>query len=69
MGSDPSKIHRGPEITDAMEAEFGTVAEWTAEVAADLGREYFVPAACRGSGSPTTLRWLIEQLAISSRDR
>ena len=52
-----------------MEAEFGTVAEWTAEVAADLGREYFVPAACRGSGSPTTLRWLIEQLAISSRDR
>jgi SAM-dependent methyltransferase len=52
-----------------MEAEFGTVAEWTAEVAADLGREYFVPAACRGSGSPTTLRWLIERLAISSRDR
>lgn len=28
------------------------MAGWTAEVAADLGPEYFVPAACRGSGKP-----------------
>ena len=44
---------------DPMEAEFDTVAAWTAEVAADLGPEYFVPAACRGSGKPAALDWLL----------
>ena len=39
-------------MTEAMQAEFDTVAEWTAQVAADLGPEYHVPAGCRGSGSP-----------------
>jgi SAM-dependent methyltransferase len=47
---------------DPMEAEFGTVAEWTAEVAADLGPEYLVPAACRGSGQPAALDWLLAGL-------
>jgi SAM-dependent methyltransferase len=42
-----------------MAAEFGTVAEWTAQVAADLGPEYYVPAACRGSGQPMALDWLL----------
>jgi len=56
-------------MNDAMQAEFDTVAEWTAEVALDLGPEYFVPAACRGSGSPATLQWLIDGLAIRSSDR
>ena len=37
---------------DPMAAEFDTVAEWTAQVAADLGPAYYVPAACRGSGQP-----------------
>ena len=32
-----------------MTAEFGTVAEWTAEVASRLGPDYAIPAACRGS--------------------
>jgi hypothetical protein len=41
-----------PEIGGAMEAEFNTVADWTARVAADLGPEYYIPAACRGSGQP-----------------
>ncbi|MET0966716.1 MAG: methyltransferase domain-containing protein [Nakamurella sp.] len=56
-------------MNDAMQAEFDTVAEWTAEVALDLGPEYYVPAACRGSGSPATLRWLIDGLAIGRSDR
>ena len=45
-----------------MEAEFNTVAEWTARVAADLGPEYYIPAACRGSGQPAALDWLLERL-------
>jgi SAM-dependent methyltransferase len=47
---------------DPMDAEFGTVAEWTARVACDLGPEYRVPAACRGSGQPLVLDWLLERL-------
>jgi SAM-dependent methyltransferase len=46
-----------------MDAEFDTVAEWTAEVAEDLGPEYRVPAACRGSGRPSALDWLLADLA------
>jgi len=45
-----------------MEAEFNTVAEWTALVAADLGPECYIPAACRGSGQPAALDWLLERL-------
>ena len=47
---------------DPMAAEFGTVAEWTAEVAARLGPDYAVPAACRGSGQPAALDWLLAHL-------
>lgn len=49
-------------MTDAMQAEFDTVAEWTAQVAADLGPDYYVPAGCRGSGSPAALDWLITHI-------
>jgi SAM-dependent methyltransferase len=45
-----------------MDAEFGTVAEWTAEVAESLGPEYRIPAACRGSGRPSALDWLLADL-------
>jgi SAM-dependent methyltransferase len=48
--------------SDPMEAEFGTVAEWTANVAVDLGPDYYVPAACRGSGQPAVLDWLLDRL-------
>jgi SAM-dependent methyltransferase len=47
---------------DAMDAEFDTVAEWTAEVAESLGPEYRIPAACRGSGRPSALDWLLADL-------
>jgi SAM-dependent methyltransferase len=45
-----------------MDDEFGTVAEWTAEVAAGLGPDYAIPAACRGSGQPAALDWLLAGL-------
>ncbi|OBA63095.1 SAM-dependent methyltransferase [Mycobacterium sp. 1100029.7] len=52
-----------------MEAEFDTVAEWTAQVAADLGPHYHVPAGCRGSGSPAALDWLIDHMGLRDGDR
>jgi SAM-dependent methyltransferase len=45
-----------------MTAEFGTVAEWTAKVAYRLGPDYAIPAACRGSGQPAALDWLLAHL-------
>jgi SAM-dependent methyltransferase len=51
-----------PADDDPMEDEFGTVAEWTAEVASDLGPDYAIPAACRGSGQPAALEWLLAGL-------
>ncbi|HEX3815518.1 MAG TPA: class I SAM-dependent methyltransferase [Mycobacteriales bacterium] len=56
-------------MNDAMEAEFDTVAEWTAEVALSLGADHYLPAACRGSGSPATLDWLIDRLDLRHADR
>ena len=53
----------------SMQAEFDTVAGWTADVALDLGPEYHLPAACRGSGSPSALRWLLDRLAPLPGDR
>jgi len=50
------------DMDEAMEDEFDTVAEWTAQVAADLGPEYFIPAGCRGSGQPAALDWLLAGL-------
>jgi SAM-dependent methyltransferase len=46
----------------AMADEFDTVAGWTARVAMDLGPDYHVPAACRGSGQPAALDWLLTGL-------
>lgn len=53
-------------MTETMQAEFDTVAEWTAQVAADMGPEYHVPAGCRGSGSPAALDWLAERMELAS---
>ncbi|MGO9550254.1 hypothetical protein [Mycobacterium sp.] len=43
-------------MTEAMNAEFDTVAEWTAEVAEELGHDYYVPAGCRAA--EVRLRWI-----------
>nr|WP_228768860.1 class I SAM-dependent methyltransferase [Mycolicibacterium malmesburyense]CRL74258.1 C5-O-methyltransferase [Mycolicibacterium malmesburyense] len=55
-------------MSEAMEAEFDTVAEWTAQVAQALGPDYYIPAACRGSGSPAALDWLIEHMGLAEGD-
>lgn len=52
-----------------MKAEFDTVASWTADVALDLGPDHYLPAGCRGSGSPGALRWLLDRLAPRPGDR
>jgi SAM-dependent methyltransferase len=52
-------------VNEATEAEFDTVAQWTADVAADLGPDYHIPAACRGSGSPVALDWLAERMDLA----
>lgn len=51
-------------MSDEMHAEFDDVAAWTADVALDLGTEYRLPAACRGSGSLPMLRWFLERLVV-----
>jgi SAM-dependent methyltransferase len=53
---------RGTDSSGPMDAEFDAVAEWTAEVAESLGPEYHIPAACRGSGRPSALDWLLADL-------
>lgn len=63
----PSHLRRGDDT--AMEAEFDTVATWTEEAVAELGRGYAIPAACRGSGSPADLEWLAAGLALAGDDR
>ncbi len=55
-------------MNDELKAEFDTVAAWTAEVAVYLGADHYVPAGCRGSGSPGALRWLLQHLDVQ-RDR
>lgn len=55
-------------MTEAMSAEFDTVAAWTASVARDLGPDYYVPAGCRGSGSPAALQWMVDALQLSAAD-
>jgi SAM-dependent methyltransferase len=53
---------------EAMDAEFDTVARWTAEAALALGQQYRIPAACRGSGRPSALDWLLDWLAPQPGD-
>jgi SAM-dependent methyltransferase len=55
--------------SEAMEAEFGTVAGWTEEAVRALGPEYAVPAGCRGSGSEGALRWLADRLGLTAGSR
>lgn len=55
--------------TDAMTAEFDTVAAWTEAAITELGPEYAVIAGCRGSGSPANLAWLAEALEVQRATR
>jgi SAM-dependent methyltransferase len=49
---------------DPMADEFDTMAAWTADAVAELGRSHAIPAACRGSGSPAALEWLAGKLRL-----
>jgi SAM-dependent methyltransferase len=55
--------------SEAMEAEFDTVAGWTEEAVRALGPEYAVPAGCRGTGSEGALRWLADRLDLDPGTR
>lgn len=52
------------EPEDPMDAEFDTVAEWTADAARALGPDHYVAAGCRGSGRPSALDWLLDRLPV-----
>lgn len=56
-----------PDEPTAMEVEFDTVAGWTQRVVEELGPEYAVPAACRGSASPAGLDRLCDDLRPGMR--
>lgn len=56
-------------LDEPMEAEFDRLAAWTEQVVAELGPQYAIPAACRGSGSPANLAWLAEALEVTPDDR
>jgi SAM-dependent methyltransferase len=51
-----------------MDAEFDTVASWTADVALALGDDHQLPAGCRGSGTPAALDWLLDNLVLQRND-
>lgn len=53
---------------DSMEAEFDTVAAWTADVLVGLAPASRIPAACRGSGSPSALHWFLDHLQAQAQD-
>ena len=55
--------------SEAMEAEFDTVAAWTEQAVRALGPEYAIPAGCRGSGSEAALRWLADRLQVTAGSR
>lgn len=49
---------------EPMVEEFDTVASWTADAVAELGQDHALPAACRGSGTPSALRWLADRMGL-----
>jgi SAM-dependent methyltransferase len=53
------------EDTEQAEAEFDTMASWTADAVEVLGSDHAIPAGCRGSGGPAALRWLGERLGLA----
>ncbi len=55
--------------SEAMEAEFDTVAGWTEEAVRALGPDSAIPAGCRGSGSEGALRWLADRLELHRDSR
>jgi SAM-dependent methyltransferase len=55
-------------MDEEMQDEFGTMADWTREAVGRLGDEHAMPAACRGSGRPSGLDWLLTRLETTPDD-
>jgi SAM-dependent methyltransferase len=53
-------------VEEEMQDEFGTMAAWTREALTELGPDHAMPAACRGSGRPSGLDWLLARLEPES---
>ncbi|MBB5835868.1 class I SAM-dependent methyltransferase [Kribbella italica] len=51
--------------SEKMDAEFDVAADWTRVAVEQLGRDHAVPAACRGSASPSALAWLAEAMELT----
>jgi SAM-dependent methyltransferase len=49
----------------AMELEFDVLSGWTLEAVRGLGDDHAIPAACRGSASPSALAWLGEACELA----
>jgi SAM-dependent methyltransferase len=56
-------------MSDAMEAEFDLVADWTRQAVRELGDDHALPAACQGSASPVALDWLADACGLSAGTR
>jgi SAM-dependent methyltransferase len=50
---------------DAMALEFDVLSGWTREAVERLGEDHALPAACRGSASPSALAWLGEACELA----
>ena len=50
---------------DAMALEFDVLSDWTREAVGHLGDDHALPAACRGSASPSPLAWLGEACELA----
>ena len=64
-----TEVRRVGQMAQPMEDEFGTMARWTVEAVRALSPAHAVPAACRGSGTPAALDWLLERLDVSPTTR
>ena len=64
-----ARDQRGASMTDAMEAEFDLVAEWTRQAVRELGDDHALPAACQGSASPVALDWLAAACGLDAGTR
>jgi SAM-dependent methyltransferase len=49
---------------EAMKDEFDTLPLWTAAAVQEVGPQAAVPAGCRGSGTPSALRWLAGSMGL-----
>jgi SAM-dependent methyltransferase len=48
-----------------MTLEFDVLSDWTREAVGRLGDDHAIPAACRGSASPSALAWLGEACELA----